>query len=306
MAFRALRVVAVRRARFPQVINNSHFAYVTSRSFFNIFKAVPTAEQIIQQAESKPIMINEIGEKVVYESSQRHQIRLMVGCGVLNSLYWSYHLVNAFKYHGVVIDGIEMGGDPMWGYMGLGLSALITITTREFARHAVYKAYVSPDGFRLGFQMHNLLGSLGRKIEAKPTSITVGEGSKSRENLLPLHIQGVDKNVLVDMRGDFYGSNVLQSMITDQKIPDFLKIDGMTIKSTQLINAPVVSSLLGDTETSPSGVLVAPLVVAANGQPVETVQTNTAADSAVPLNSIQASKVSRRPPNKFRGQNGKR
>lgn len=306
MAFRALRPAAVKRACISPV-----FTYVTRRSFFNMFKSAPTAQEIItQQAQSKPILVNEVGEKVLYESAQRHQIRAMMAGGVVNGMYWTYHLVNAYQYSEVVIGGIEMGGDPMWGYLGLGISAFIAATTREFARHAVYRAYVSADGFRVGFQMHNPFGSLGRKIEAKPTNITIGQVSKARGNLLPLLVQGIETNILLDLKGNFFGKNVLQDIITDKKIPDFLKIDGILIKSSQLINTPIVSSLLGDTETSPAGVLISPIIEAATApaaaaKPLDTVPKRTA-ESAVPLNSLQTTKVSRRPPTKFRGQNGKR
>ncbi|RYY83652.1 hypothetical protein EON63_10780 [archaeon] len=56
---------------------------------------------------------------------------------------------------------IDLGGDPSWSYLGLAATGLFVYFTRHFAHQTVYQSYLSADGKRMGFQVHNLFGSPG-------------------------------------------------------------------------------------------------------------------------------------------------
>ena len=53
----------------------------------------------IHDAEGKPATL-------LYRGDHSFQIRIMGGMGVINSLYWSYYMLNCYVYQGVVVQGI--------------------------------------------------------------------------------------------------------------------------------------------------------------------------------------------------------
>lgn len=234
MHYRTIRGLTRKPGWLSSLNRSSFFLHCNNRTFFGVFKGVQSAEEILRKERAQPIQVNELGEKIVYESNQRHQIRALLGAGGVSTVYWLYHLANCYFYEGVVVNGIDLGGNPLWGYIGLGVSALILATSREFSKYTVYRAYVSADGFRVGFQVHSLLGGLGRKFEAMPINMRIESSSRQ---FIPVSVVGMDKPVLVDTRGNFYGNSVLQAILIDQKIPEYLKVDGELVKSTALLNS---------------------------------------------------------------------
>lgn len=100
------------------------------------------------------------GNKIFYDSNNSHKltVKLMFGSGCFNFFYWSYYLTTSFAYKDVVIQGVDLGGDPRWGYFGAFATGLIFYATRQFAHHTVRLAYESSDCQRIGFEMHNILG----------------------------------------------------------------------------------------------------------------------------------------------------
>lgn len=104
----------------------------------------------------------------------------------------------------------------MWGYFGVAATGLIVYFTRHFAHHVVYQSYLTGDGKRVGFQVHNILGNPGRKFEVSignakflspNTALVENAGNKSfiknlfNSSLIPLRVEGVQGNVLVDKEG---------------------------------------------------------------------------------------------------------
>ena len=109
--------------------------------------------------------IDSLGNKILYEGSQEMTTRLMFSASCFNIMYWTYYSISAYYYQGVVIQGIEMGGDPRWGMAGAFGTGLMLYFTKEFAHHAARKAYETADGKRIGFVMHNVMGGLGKRVE---------------------------------------------------------------------------------------------------------------------------------------------
>ena len=133
--------------------------------------------------------------------------------------------------------------DSRWGIVGAFGTGVMFWGTTQFAHHAAYTSYETADGLRVGFQMHNVLGNPGRKIEASPANIVRGPDSTwgFSNKLVPLRISGMGKvrlsiifmttvliffsslniadllrirqNVLIDSSGKFYGNNRLISLI---------------------------------------------------------------------------------------------
>jgi hypothetical protein len=115
------------------------------------------------------------------------------------------------------VNGIDLAGtNPMWGYFGIAATGLIVYFTRHFAHHVVYQSYLTPDKKRIGFQVHNILGNPGRKFEVSVgkakflspnTALVDNAANKSfvknlfNSSLIPLRVEGIEGNVLVDREG---------------------------------------------------------------------------------------------------------
>lgn len=157
------------------------------------------------------------GNKVLYEGTQELTARLMFSASVFNFAYWSYYSVSSYYYQGVVVEGIEMGGDPRWGMAGAFGTGLMFYFTREFAHHAARKAYETRDGKRIGFIMHNVMGGIGKKVEVSVGNARVirKDGSAFGASLLPVRVKGLGKNVLVDSKGKFYWSRRLFELLKE-------------------------------------------------------------------------------------------
>lgn len=125
---------------------------------------------------------------------------------------------------------INLGGDPTWGYYGLAATAAFLYCSRRFAHQTVYQAYLSADKRRLGFQMHNVFGEPGRKIEVslgkarftdpKMTAERVlsEEGMKSyigNSSLVPVQVEGISGNVLLDKDGLKQHNQKLMHLLLD-------------------------------------------------------------------------------------------
>jgi hypothetical protein len=80
--------------------------------------------------------------------------------------------------------------------------------TKQYSHHAVSSCYETVDGERLGFQMHNIFGQPGRKIEVRVGNASMLDPSNSKKTTLgssyiPLRVKGVDRNVLIDESGEY-------------------------------------------------------------------------------------------------------
>jgi hypothetical protein len=159
--------------------------------------------------------MNPNGDKLLYEMSQEFHIRMMFGVGCINVIYWSYYLSTCFLYKDVVHQGINFGGDPTWGYLGAVGTVVIFYATREYSNHAAYFVYETADGKRIGFQLHTMLGFPGRKIEASIGNVRLANtmASGMGSSFVPLRVEGVDKNVLIDRDGTYYGNGRLYALL---------------------------------------------------------------------------------------------
>lgn len=94
---------------------------------------------------------------------------------------------------------------------------------RQYAHHAIHMGYLSADGKRLGFQLHNVLGNPGRKIE-----FNVGDARLIRnlagssflplsKSLVPVKVVGLSNNVLLDRDGTYYDKERFISLLSFEK-----------------------------------------------------------------------------------------
>lgn len=104
----------------------------------------------------------------------------MLGVTFFNFMYWSYQLTISYAYKGVVMNGIEMGGDIKWPIIGMCGTAIMIVSTRLYSRNCVRQAYLTPDGRRLGFQVHTIFAVAGPKVEALVSNTTLVEKEQQK------------------------------------------------------------------------------------------------------------------------------
>ena len=169
----------------------------------------------VKEENSKRTPMSATGEKLLYEGPQTFQIRMMFGVGCVNVLYWTYYMSTCYLYKDVVHHGIAFGGDPSWGYIGIAGTVIIFYCTREYSQHAAYYAYETADGKRLGFQLHTMLGFPGRKIEASIGNVRLANtmSSSMGSSFVPLRVEGVGKNVLIDRDCTYYANGRLMELL---------------------------------------------------------------------------------------------
>lgn len=171
-----------------------------------------------------PILAPQGKETLLYEGNSEVVIRVMFGTSIFNLMYWTAHLATSVWWKGVVVNGVELGGDPMWAGFGFIGTGLMFFSTRQYAIHTTRRAYLSEDGQRLGFQMYNVHGSLGRKIEVSlhnaRLAIFNDGGNDNRglinrmsSSLIPCRVEGINSNILLDRTGTFYENGKLMQIM---------------------------------------------------------------------------------------------
>lgn len=158
---------------------------------------------------------------------------MMFGSGLINLFYWSYSAANCIIYKDVVIDGIAMGGDLRWPAFGALGTGLVFFLTNTYSRHAVRHAYESKDGMRVGFQMYTMFGQPGHKIEVLKKNAyfnTTKGGAGLSNTVIPLRVEGVSKNVLINSDGIFYDNASFLDMLDKNTLRMLGSTDPATFK----------------------------------------------------------------------------
>lgn len=162
--------------------------------------------------------VNESNEILLYTGNSEMTIGFMFSMGVFNMAYWTYYITNCYLYKDVIIQGIDFGGDPRWGYAGAFGTGLIFYCNRTYAHNTVKRAYETSDGERLGFQMHNMLGQLGRKIEVNKNNARLANVNMTfATSLIPLRVEGIGPNVLLDQTGTYKEDKRLMDILEENR-----------------------------------------------------------------------------------------
>jgi hypothetical protein len=105
---------------------------------------------------------------------------------------------------------------------------IIYAFTFKFAHNTPCVVYESADEKRIGFQIHTILGFPGRKLEISKEKVRITP-KKSRNwflassSYIPIHVEGINGNMLIDNTGYYYDNCRLFKLI--QVKADEKKID---------------------------------------------------------------------------------
>lgn len=140
-------------------------------------------------------------------------------------------------YKDMVVQGINISGDPMWGTFGAFATGFFLYFARTFAHHSIFQCYETADHRRIGFQMHTMFGKPGRKFEVSvgnarfisrnnPMVRTAEEEELMKAksalfnkilstSLVPVVVQGFKGNALFDAEGKFYDKDRLVALLME-------------------------------------------------------------------------------------------
>ncbi len=225
VAMRATRLFSVSSKRPEHFASKAEPLANISRKVFQPLKGVTRRfmsdsektddKSCINKEDDFPV--DEFGNKILYRGTQDLVVRLLFGASSFNFVYWTYYTMSSYYYQGVVIEGVNLGGDIRWGAVGAFATGLMFYATKMFKDNACMMVYSTGD--RIGFQMHNFLGGSGRRVEASPGNVRLlGEGRSTRfgSSFIPLRVKGMGKNVLIDEKGKFYHNNELRRLLQEQ------------------------------------------------------------------------------------------
>lgn len=72
-------------------------------------------------------------------------------------------------------------------------TVLVFYCNREYASHAAHQVYETSDGRRIGFQMYNMMGFPGKKIEANVGNVRLANTvswNLGSDSFVPLRVEG--------------------------------------------------------------------------------------------------------------------
>lgn len=151
----------------------------------------------------------------IYRKPQDFTIRVMFAISSINFMYWSSILVNHYLYKGMVVAGIDLAGDPLWGYVGCLATTGFLLFTRHFAHHTVHRASLIDGGKQLRLQVHTMAGSPG-KIYDVPIGTARFLSVKQQEEVLK---ELADDALAEKQANSSFASRILDSSFVPVKIP---------------------------------------------------------------------------------------
>jgi len=117
----------------------------------------------------------------------------------------------------VTSNSLSFGNEGLWAHVGLVGTGALFFLTWDYARHAVHSAYLSADNNKLSFVMHNMIGSPGRVLVANVNEVhKLTPMNIFASNLLPVRIQSMNKNIVLDPNGKYYEEDKLLLKLLDQ------------------------------------------------------------------------------------------
>jgi hypothetical protein len=174
---------------------------------------------VLQVRSCSGTIHDEISKELpLYTGSHSFEIKTMGFMGCINATYWSYYLYNTVVNQGVIVNGIDLGGDARVAFVGLVGTGLIFYSTHLYATRACNKAWISADRKRLGFQLHTAFGGNGRKIEVPIVQArTINWKASEKTQLLPVRIIGLNFNIVLNRTGTYFESSKLLEILADNE-----------------------------------------------------------------------------------------
>lgn len=144
---------------------------------------------------------------VLYKGESEFLVRMLFGTATFNLIYWTQYLVYAAYNTDVLMNGIPVAGELKWGYLGLVGTSVMYFMNIYMSRYTIRRVYypASGDANRIGFQMYNMLGFPGRKIETELGNTKVWRVRSDKDEHM-IRIGGFGRNLLLAEKADYGGS----------------------------------------------------------------------------------------------------
>ncbi len=144
---------------------------------------------------------------VLYKGESEFLVRMLFGTATFNLIYWTQYLVYAAYNTDVLMNGIPVAGELKWGYLGLVGTSVMYFMNIYMSRYTIRRVYypASGDANRIGFQMYNMLGFPGRKIETELGNTKVWKVRSDKDEHM-IRIGGFGRNLLLAEKADYGAS----------------------------------------------------------------------------------------------------
>lgn len=115
----------------------------------------------------------------------------------------------------MVVEGIDLAGDPTWGYVGCAATVGFLFFTRHFAHHTIHRAYLIEEGKRMRLQVHTMLGSPGKTYEIG-TGVARFLSNKQQEDVMK---ELADDKIAEKSENPSFATRVMESTFVPIRVP---------------------------------------------------------------------------------------
>ena len=164
-----------------------------------------TSLKINESCRKEEIPITSSGDILLYKSNESFTIRLMLGCGLVNLVYWPssmYYSTQILVKTDTFLDSLQ-AFNPLITGVGVAATGLVLFATTLYAHRSVKIAYENRTTKRLGFQMHNVFGFPGKVIEIKPSNVSIIP-SKRVTSKVAIKVNGLSHPIVLARDGEYY------------------------------------------------------------------------------------------------------
>lgn len=154
------------------------------------------------------------GDLLLYQSSESFTIRLMLGCGLINLVYWPssiYYSTQILEKTDTFLDSMQ-AFNPLITGVGVAATGLVLFATTLYAHRSVRTGYENQVTKRLGFQMHNVFGFPGKVIEIKPSNVSIIP-SKRVTSKVAIKVNGLSHPIVLSRDGEYFDKGRLADIL---------------------------------------------------------------------------------------------
>jgi len=217
-----------------KINRNTRFCSSTTSSSF----------KINESCRKEEIPLTSSGDLLLYKSSESFTIRLMLGCGLINLVYWPssmYYSTQVLVKTNTFVDSLQ-AFNPLITGVGVAATGLVLFATTLYAHRSVRIAYENRTTKRLGFQMHNLFGYPGKVIEIKPSNVSIIP-TKRVTSKVAIKVNGLSHPIVLARDGEYYDKGRLADILnTPTETLLLQESQAMMIKQQQQHRQPSATS----------------------------------------------------------------
>lgn len=248
MIYRNQRYIDIMRRRLMVLIPSGkgiNIPTCKTNRYARFCSSTTSSFKINESCRKEEVPVTSSGDLLLYKSSESFTIRLMLGCGLINLVYWPssmyYSTTQVLVKTNTFIDSLQ-AFNPLITGVGVAATGLVLFATTLYAHRSVRIAYENRTTKRLGFQMHNLFGYPGKIIEIKPSNVSIIP-TKRVTSKVAIKVNGLSHPIVLARDGEYYDKGRLADILnTPTEALLLQESQAMMIKQQQQKRQPTANS----------------------------------------------------------------